>query len=288
MCTRWSRRGAHASRCPHRASRRWRRATDSSRVLGGPRVRRGAAGRRAPERTPGPERATYGTVSDARDHRRHQRSTRLGQGTLPADRPARRRRGDGRQHPRAPSRAHAATDARARHGAVHTGRHPPELHPAQPHAGAGDHRFESDRRRGPRPAPARDAGGQSRRGGTGRPAGRLRRARAPEPRRERQAEAARGAQVVPLGRGALRLRAGGRAAARDPRGVHDEPRGRLPRPVHRAPRARPAGRTAGPGEGRPRPGHGEDARRALGLAPSVRPGTQRAPPAAPARSRCSG
>ena len=35
--------------------------------------------------------------------------------------------------------------------------------------------------RGPRPAPARDAGGQSRRGGTGRPAGRLRRARAPEP-----------------------------------------------------------------------------------------------------------
>ena len=59
-------------------------------------------------------------------------------------------------------------------------------------------------------------------------------------------------------------------AREHPRGVHDGPRGRLPRPVHRAPRARPAGRTAGPGEGRPRPEHGEDARRALGLAPSVR------------------
>ena len=45
--------------------------------------------------------------------------------------------------------------------------------------------------------------------------GRLRRARAPEPRRERPAapEAARGADVVPLGRRAARLRAGGRAAA---------------------------------------------------------------------------
>ena len=253
---------------------RWARR----RVLGGPRVRRGAAGRRAPERAPGPERATYGTVPAARHHRRHQWSARLGQGTLPADRPTRRQRGDGRPHPRAASRAHAAPDARARDGAVHPGRHPSELHPARPDAGAGGHRVEPDRRRGPRPAPAYDAGGRPRRGGAGRAAGRLRRARAPQPRRERQAEAARGADVVPLGRGAARLGAGGRAAARNPRGVHDGPRGRLPRPVPRAPRARPAGRPAGPREGRPRRGHGEDARRADGLAPSVRRGAQRAGP----------
>ena len=49
-------------------------------------------------------------------------------------------------------------------------------------------------------------------GGAGRSAGRVRRARAPESRGERQAEAARGAEVVPLGRRAARLRGGGRAA----------------------------------------------------------------------------
>ena len=42
--------------------------------------------------------------------------------------------------------------------------------------------------------------------------------------------------------------------------------------------ARPAGRPAGPGEGRPRPRPGEDGRRADGLAPSVRGGAQRAGP----------
>ena len=40
----------------------------------------------------------------------------------------------------------------------------------------------------------------------------------------------------------------------------------------------PAGRTAGPGEGRPRAGEGEDGRRAHGLAPSVRRGARRAGP----------
>ena len=40
-------------------------------------------------------------------------SESLGQGTLPADRPARRERGDGGEHSRSPSRAHAATDADA-------------------------------------------------------------------------------------------------------------------------------------------------------------------------------
>ena len=44
------------------------------------------------------------------------------------------------------------------------------------------------------------------------------------------------------------------------------------------PRQRPAGRFAGPREGRPRLGQGEDARRADGLAPSVRDGAQRAGP----------
>ena len=94
----------------------WRRA--GCRILGEPRVRRGAAGRRAAERAAGPERTTDGRVSDARHHRRHKRRPRLGQGPLPADRPARRQRGDGRQHPRSASRAHAAPDAGARHGAV--------------------------------------------------------------------------------------------------------------------------------------------------------------------------
>ena len=57
-------------------------------------------------------------------------------------------------------------------------------------------------------------------------------------------EAARGAQVVSLGRGAARLRASRPTPAPDPRGVHHGPRGRLPRPVHRTTRARPARRTA--------------------------------------------
>ena len=87
----------------------WRRSR--RRGLGGPRVRRGAFGRRASERAAGTERAANGRVSDARHHRRRPRRPRDGQGPLPADRPARRQCGDGRQHPRAASRADAAPDA---------------------------------------------------------------------------------------------------------------------------------------------------------------------------------
>ena len=63
-----------------------------------------------------------------------------------------------------------------------------------PDAGAGGHRLEPDRRRGPRPGAAHDLGRQSRRGGAGRAAGCLRRARAPQPRGGKRAnpEAARG------------------------------------------------------------------------------------------------
>ena len=147
----------------------WRRSR--RRGLGGARVRRGAFGRRASERAAGAERAAYGRVSDARHHRRRPRRARDGQGPLPADRPARRQRGDGRQHPRAASRADAAPDAGARHGAVHPGRHPPELHPARADARAGGHRLEPDRGGGARPGVAHDLGRQSRRGGVGRAAG---------------------------------------------------------------------------------------------------------------------
>ena len=185
---------------------------------------------------------------------------------------------------------HAAPDAGARHGAVHPGRHPVELHPARADARAGGHRLEPDRGGGARPGVAHDLGRQSRRGGVGCAAGRLRRARVPQLRGGRRADpkAARGAQVVPLDRGAARLRAGSRAIVRDPRGVRDGPRGRFPRPVRRTPRGCPAGRPAGPRQGRPRPRQGKDARRADGLTPSVRYGAQRAGPRAPPRSRCSG
>ena len=127
---------------------------------------------------------------------------------------------------------------------------------------------------------AHDLGRQSRRGGVGCAAGRLRRARVPQLRGGRRADpkAAREAQVVPLDRGAARLRAGSRAIVRDPRGVRDGPRGRFPRPVRRTPRGCPAGRPAGPRQGRPRPRQGKDARRADGLTPSVRYGAQRAGP----------
>ena len=208
------------------------------------------------------------------------RRPRDGQGPLPADRPARRQCGDGRQHPRAASRADAAPDAGARHGAVHPGRHPVELHPARADARAGGHRLEPDRGGGARPGVAHDLGRQSRRGGVGCAAGRLRRARVPQLRGGRRADpkAAREAQVVPLDRGAARLRAGSRAIVRDPRGVRDGPRGRFPRPVRRTPRGCPAGRPAGPRQGRPRPRQGKDARRADGLTPSVRYGAQRAGP----------
>ncbi len=256
----------------------WRRSR--RRGLGGPRVRRGAFGRRASERAAGTERAANGRVSDARHHRRRPRRPRDGQGPLPADRPARRQCGDGRQHPRAASRADAAPDAGARHGAVHPGRHPVELHPARADARAGGHRLEPDRGGGARPGVAHDLGRQSRRGGVGCAAGRLRRARVPQLRGGRRADpkAAREAQGVPLDRGAARLRAGSRAIVPDPRGVRDGPRGRFPRPVRRTPRGCPAGRPAGPRQGRPRPRQGKDARRADGLTPSVRYGAQRAGP----------
>ena len=286
--------GAGVARTPrgarngHHAAGGWRRAR--RRVVGGSRVRRGAAGRRAAERALGAERAAYGRVSDARHHRRRKRRARPGQGPLPADRPARRQRGDGRQHPRAASRADAAPDAGARHGAVHPGRHPVELHPARPDAGTGGHRLESDRRGGARPGVAHDLGRRSRRGGPGRAAGRLRRARGPRggSRRPAQREAARGTQVVPLDRGTARLRAGGRVLVRDPRGVRDGPRGRFPRPVRRAAHGCPAGRPAGP---RPRPtaswaGKRRPTGRRSRAGCSIRSATRR--PEAPPRSRCSG
>ena len=221
------------ARSGHRAAGGWRRAR--RRVVGGSRVRRGAAGRRASERAAGAERAAYGRVSDARHHRRRPGRARLGQRPLPADRPARRQRGDGRQHPRAASRADAAPDAGARVGAVHPGRHPVELHPARPDAGAGGHRLEPDRGSGAWPGVAHDLGCQSRRGRVGRAAGRLRRARAPEPRGGRRAE-----------REAARPTASRSVGSRDCATARKRPsnlsetrvvctmdrRGRLPRPVH--------------------------------------------------------
>ena len=137
------------------------------RELGGERVRRCSAGRCAPQRALGRERAPYGTVSDARHHRGDERSTRGGQGTLPTHRPARRQRGDGRTYPRAPSRAHAATHAIGVHGAVCPRHHQPELHPARPNPRAGGDWLEPDRCAGPRAAPAHHARGQSRRGASG-------------------------------------------------------------------------------------------------------------------------
>ena len=152
---------------------------------------------------------------------RRPRRARDGQGPLPADRPARRQRGDGRQHPRAASRADAAPDASA-HDTVLCIQDGTRLncHPARADARAGGHRLEPDRGGGARPGVAHDLGRQSRRGGVGRAAGRLRRACAPESRGGRRAapEAARGAQVVPLDRGAARLRAGSRTIVPDPRG----------------------------------------------------------------------
>ena len=68
------------------------------------------------------------------------------------------------------------------------------------------------------------------------------------------------------------------------------PEGRrpLPRPVHRAPRARPAGRTAGPG--RRSTASWARRRRPTGIRSRAVCSTRCAtrPPAAPARSRCSG
>ena len=73
---------------PHRACCRWRSATGWTPRPGRATSSGGAAGRRAAERAPGPERRADGRVSDARHHRRRERSESLGQGTLPADRPA--------------------------------------------------------------------------------------------------------------------------------------------------------------------------------------------------------
>ena len=68
------------------------------------------------------------------------------------------------------------------HGAVRSGHHHLELHPARPNTGAGRDWLEPDRGAGPRPAPAHDACGQSRRRGAGGAAGRVRRAGAPATR----------------------------------------------------------------------------------------------------------
>ena len=129
----------------------------------------------------GRERAPYGTVSDARRHRRRERSARSGQRALPAHRPARRQCGDGRAHSCAPSRAHAAAQGVGVHGAVCSGHHQRELHPARPNARAEGDWLEPDRRADARVAPAHHLGGQHRVASAGGAAGRIRRATAPDP-----------------------------------------------------------------------------------------------------------
>ena len=253
----------------------WRRAR--RRVLGGARVRRRSVGRCAPERAFGGERAPLGAASAARHHGRHARSTRTGEGTLPTDRPAGRQRGNGREHTQAASAADPAPDERPSDGAVYTGRHPAELHATRPDAGTGRDRQQPDRRRGPRAAPAHDAGGQPRGGAAGHPAGWLRRppARGQGGARrgaEHGTESARGAQVVSLDRGSARLCTSARATAGYARAVHPGPRGRLRGPVRGAARARAAGGIAGPCEGRPGACQGAHGGRGPDHAPPVRGG----------------
>ena len=188
------------------------------------------------ERALGRECAPY-TVADAR----HQRSTRGGQGTLPAiDQPA-----DSAVSVEHTSRAHAATHGLGVHGAVCPGHHQLELHPARPNAGAGGDWLEPDRCAGPRSAPAHDACGQSRRGAAGGAAGRVDAPPPPDP--DATGPKAREEKNVSLGRGAARLRPSRPA---DPRGVHHGPRGHfLDRSSNNA---RTARRAAGACEGQPR------------------------------------
>ena len=101
-----------------------------------------------------------GAGSVARHHRRHARSTGIGEGPLPTDRPACGQRGDGGEHPAAASRAHAAPDGGAPDGAVYSGWQPAELHAARADRGAGRDRQQPDWRRGARLASAHDTGGQ--------------------------------------------------------------------------------------------------------------------------------
>ena len=145
-----------------------------------------------------------------------------------------RQRGNGREHTQAASAADPAPDERPPDGAVYTGRHPAELHATRPDAGTGRDRQQPDWRRGPRAAPAHDAGGQPRGGASlGHPAGWLRRSHGPRPRRRpapgqsTAPKAARGAQVVSLDRGSARS-VHKRASnwPDDARAVHPGPRGR--------------------------------------------------------------
>ena len=212
----------------------------------------------------------------------HPGNSRFGQGTLPAHRPARRQRGDGREHPRAPSRAHAATDgARSRRCCVsRTGTRVNFTRRGQTQ-GLGVIGTNQTGAAAPRSGPAHDAGRQSRRGPVGGAFGAgFDAPLAPDPDRK----GSKPREERKSFRWVEGLRDCGQAAQRMPetRVVCTMDReGRLPRPVHRAPRARTAGRLAGPCEGRPRPGQGYDARWTPSLAAFVRPRCAALPAPAP-------
>ena len=153
-----------------------------------------------------------------------------------------------------------------------------------------------------RPGPAHDAGGQSRPWRWAFTAGRVRprRPSLPRPAQEKGAEAARGAEVVPDSVGATSegawgcapLRGGNayRAVGGDPTPVRARWSARR---VHSTfiefAAARAAGRTAGPGEGRPNVLQQGEGRRAHRLAPVCStPGAQRAGPRRRQGPSCGG
>ena len=202
----------------------------------------------APERAPGRKRAAYGTVSDARHHRRHERSARLGQGTLPVDQPA-----DGEVT--VANILNTRGVAAPAESTVRSGHHPNFARRGRTQGPIGC---------GARPASARDPG-------RGDAAG----CAPPEARARKPREA----------RKSFRWIEGLRDCAEAARELPDRPgpRGRLPGPVRRTARAHPgsscwcAPRSTGPGAGYRR-------RRQPGLAAPVRDDAQR-PGRRPSRSR---
>ena len=188
-------------------------------------------------------------------------------------------RGDGRQHPRAASRAHAAPDAGARHGAVHPGRHAAEFHPV------------AAKRRGWGHIGSNQTGAVARGlelhttlavNPDGVALGVLRAAfDAPaDPEAEGQPRAKPREE-----RKSFRWVEGLRDCAQAAEQLSEtrvvcvlDREADFLEPVRRAAHGCPTGRPAGPRQGRPRLGQGKDARRADGLAPSVRYGAQRAGP----------
>ena len=169
----------------------------------------------------------------------------------------------------------------ARHGAVHPGRHPPELHPAKPDQGLG---VIGSNQTG---AVARglDLHTTLAVNPDGVALGVLRAAfDAPEP--PNPAEKGEPTPKPREERKSFRWVEGLRDCAEAAERLGEETRvvctmdreaDFLDLFVERRAHA-PAGRLAGPREGRPRPRQGEDGRRADGLAPSVRRGAQRAGP----------